>query len=1076
MKKCFLLASAALPLMSAAITPLWLRDAQISPDGTQIVFCYKGDLWKVPSAGGQAQRLTATTHYEQMPLWSPDGKNIAFASDRYGNNDIFLMSADGGAPVRLTYNSSNENPEAFSADGKYVLFSASIQDPVSSAMFPSSRLTELYQVPVKGGKMQQVLAVPAQSISHVPGTSQMLYQDDKGMENAWRKHHTSSIARDLWLYDSATGKHTKLTANHAGEDRNPVADGQGNFYFLSERNGGSMNVYKAPISDPDQAKAVTNYKTHPVRFLSRANNGTLCFTYDGEIYTMPASGKAAKVSIDLIDDGGDETVKMALSRPSEMAVSPDGKMIALGSRGEVFVTSADYKTTKQITNTPEAEKHVAWGDDSKSLYYVSERNGQFAIYKATMGRPEDPNLANATVIEEEPVFKADNHERTMPKISPDGKKMAFVLDRTKLAVRDMESGKVTQLTDGSTTTDCRGAINYAWSPDSKWIAAEVIDRKHDPYYDIAVINVADGSRTNITGTGYFDEQPHWVLDGNAIIYGSDRYGMRNHASWGSQQDVMIAFLNQKAYDDFMMTKEDAELAKDKKKEDKKKEDKKKEDSDSDKNSDKKSDTKDIEMDLARVQDRTVRLTPFSSDLKDAFITNDGETLFFITGGADDNLLWEMNLREGEIKGSKNINRGLNSFEASADGKTVFILGSQMQKFNPSNSKLTPVTYSATMKLDLEKEREYMYDNMVREEKARFYETSMHGVDWDSLSKHYRKFLPHINNNYDFAELNSELLGELNVSHTGSGYYPETSYTENTASLGLLYDLTYTGDGLLVAEVVHGGPFDNADSRVVPGVRVEKINGVEVLPDTDYTSLLTDIAGKKTLVSFRDPATGDLWDEVVKPITISKMNNLLYKRWVEARAADVDRWSNGRLGYVHIKSMGDPSFRDMYADVLGKYNDRDGIVIDIRYNGGGRLHEDIEVLFSGKKYLTQVVRGLEVCDMPSRRWNKPSIMVTAPACYSNAHGSPWVYQTMGLGKIVGMPVPGTMTSVNWVTMQDPSLYFGIPVVGYRTAEGYYLENHQLTPDVLVDNDPALVVNGEDTMLRTAVEELLKEIKN
>lgn len=211
-----------------------------------------------------------------------------------------------------------------------------------------------------------------------------------------------------------------------------------------------------------------------------------------------------------------------------------------------------------------------------------------------------------------------------------------------------------------------------------------------------------------------------------------------------------------------------------------------------------------------------------------------------------------------------------------------------------------------------------------------------------------------------------------------------------------------------------------------------------------------------------------------PISAGQNNALLYDRWVKARAAEVDRLSNGRLGYVHIQSMGDPSFRQVYSDVLGKYNDREGIVIDVRWNGGGRLHEDIEILFSGKKYFTQEIRGVETCDMPSRRWNKPSIMITCEACYSNAHGTPWVYQHQGLGRIVGAPVPGTMTSVNWVTMQDPTMIFGIPVTGYRLADGSVLENQQLEPDVLVLNNPETVVKGEDLQLKRAVEELLKEI--
>lgn len=213
---------------------------------------------------------------------------------------------------------------------------------------------------------------------------------------------------------------------------------------------------------------------------------------------------------------------------------------------------------------------------------------------------------------------------------------------------------------------------------------------------------------------------------------------------------------------------------------------------------------------------------------------------------------------------------------------------------------------------------------------------------------------------------------------------------------------------------------------------------------------------------------------MKPVSSGTISDLMYRRWIKQRAADVDRWSNGRLGYVHIESMNDESYRPMYADMLGKYNDREGVVVDIRWNGGGRMHEDIEQLLTGQKYLTQVIRGKEVCDMPSRRWNKPSIMLVAEPCYSNAHGTPWVYKHQKIGKVVGMPVPGTMTSVNWVTLQDPTMVFGIPVIGYRTAEGTYLENSQLEPDVKVANSPETIVKGEDTQLRKAVETLLHDI--
>lgn len=1081
MKKLILSLGIMLPIVASAVTPLWMRDAKISPDGRHIAFTYKGDIWTVPAAGGSAVRITATPAYEANPVWSPDSRKIAFAGDDAGNFDVYIVDASGGAPVRLTFNSASEIPETFTADGSAVMFSAAMQDPAESAMFPNGRMTELYSIPVEGGSITQKLATPARYVSNLPSADgSFLYQDVKGHEDEWRKHHTSSVTRDIWLYDGPTGSHTNLT-NRGGEDTNPVAGQNSKFYFLSERDGKTVNVYEAEIGNPNSVKALTSFAVHPVRFLSRADNGMLAFTYDGELYTLAPGSDPVKVAVDLIDTDTNPIEKISVSGARGAVASPDGKSVAFVFRGDVFVTSVEYPTTKQITNTPEAEGNVSWSPDSKSLIYTSERDGIFNIYRATIARQgEEPNFANATLIKEEQLFAPDGHERIMAELSPDGKKLAFILDRTKLAVMDMASRQVRELTDGSTHRQRNGGFGYTWSPDSKWIALEIIDRKHDPYSDIAIINVEDGSMTNITNSGYFDESPRWAMDGNALIFASERYGMRNHASWGSEMDVMIVFMNRDAYDKFRLSEEDyalvKELEKDNKKSEAKSDSKKKDDK---KKDDKKSDDaevspKAIKVELDGIEDRVVRLTPMSSDLSSFIIANDGETLYYISRGPEKKQLWKIGLRKDEVKLVGNVD-GASYFDASKDGKVLFIFGSSMKKYDPKTDKITAITASAKMELDHAAEREFMFDNISREVRERFYTADLHGVDWPMMTEAYRKFLPHINNNYDFAELISEWLGELNVSHTGGRYSGKYSMQDDrTASLGIIYDLSYSGQGLKVAEVIENGPFDRASSQLRAGDVIDSVNGVPVGFNSDFMTVMNNKAGKKTLVGFHNPSTGACHEEVVLPISSSRQNSLLYDRWVKGRAAEVDRLSNSRLGYVHIQSMGDDSFRKVYSDVLGKYNDREGIVIDIRWNGGGRLHEDIEILFSGKKYFTQEIRGDQTCDMPSRRWNKPSIMLMSEACYSNAHGTPWVYKNRGLGKLVGMPVPGTMTSVNWVTMQDPSLIFGIPVVGYRLSDGSFLENQQLEPDVKVANDPATVVKGEDRQLKAAVEELLREI--
>ncbi len=1073
---------------SQAFTPLWLRDVMVSPDGQQVLFCYKGDIYKVSTKGGTAVQLTTHDSYECSPVWSADGKQIAFASDRHGNLDIFTMSADGGSATRLTYNSVAEVPQAFSPDGKWVLFGAAIQDPAASVMFPDNTLPELYKVPAKGGRTLQVLGTPAEMLSFAADGKSFYYQDRKGYEDEWRKHHTSSITRDVWFYDAKSGQHTNITA-HAGEDRNPVASADGKtLYFLSERNGGSMNVYalNTGANNGQQPVAVTTFKTHPVRFLSAARNGLLCYTYNGEIYTQKNGSQPQKLSITLTRD--DEPVISDLTFTSgarQAVVSRDGKQVAFVARGEVFVTSTEYATTRRISQTAGAEADVDFAPDGRTIVYASERNGNWQLYTASIVRKEDLNFANATLIKEESVFpelpalqlngKLDfsQVERQYPKYSPDGTKLAFIEDRIKLKVVDLKTKKVTQVTDGSKWFRQDGGFDYEWSPDGKWFVLSYIANKRDPYTDQGIVSAEGGEIHPITQSGYMSGRPRWVMDGKAIMFESERYGMRSHASWGSQEDVFLAFLTQDAYDRYRLSPEDYALLKEleKAKPEKKADaDKKADKKSKNKKDDKKADAdsvKTLKIEFEGIEDRIVRLTPNSSRLGDAIVSKDGESLYYFAAfeGAPD--LWKMDLRKHETKLLSKGGSGV--LQMDKDGN-LYSLGSSMKKIEKGD-KMTTIAYDAQMKLDLAAEREYLLRHVAKQINKKIFRTDYNGCNWDLMVKNYARFLPHIANNYDFAELLSELLGELNVSHTGGRFRPAAN-GDATAQLGLLYDLTEATDGLKITAILEGGPFSKASSKVKVGDVVTAINGQPLTKDTDLAQLLNLCRGKKTLVSLKGSA--GTWDEVVLPISQSAQSALLYKRWIKSRAAEVERLSNGRLGYVHIEGMDDASFRDVYSDILGKYNLKEGIVIDTRHNGGGRLHEDIEILFSGHKYFTQVIRGREVCDMPSRRYNHPSIMLQAEGNYSNAHGTPWVYSHQKIGKLVGAPVPGTMSSVNWETMQDPTLIFGVPVIGYQLPDGTYLENTQLEPDVPVLNKPETVVKGVDLQLEAAVRELLKQL--
>ena len=1093
MKKILLTLVLAASLNLSAL-PLWLRHNVISPKGDKIAFTYKGDVYVVNASGGKALQITTNAAYDSEPVWSPDGKQIAFASDRNGNFDVYLVSAEGGVPQRITTNSATEMPLAFSPDGKEIYFSAQVMKGAENVQFASGWITELYKVSTEGGRPEQVVAVPVCSMSFDKDGKSFLYYDRKGSENVWRKHHVSSVARDVVYYNAKKKTHTILTTN-VGEDRDPrYLPGYQEVVFLSERNKGNFNVYKAPANDLEKAEKVTDFKTHPVRFLSVANNGLLCYGYMGEIYTQRIGSEPQKVHIEIVNDQEPEQlVKQDFKGIGDFDLSDDGKLIAFISRGEVFVTGVDeYATTKQITHTPQAERNPSFAKDGRTIVYASERDGYWNLYQATIERKDDYNFAYATLINEEPLFGNDGIERIAPTYSPDGKEIAFIENRNILKVYNIASKEVRQITDGSQhyDTDDYG-FSYQWSPDGQWFALTLISHMRDPYSDIGIVK-ADGSKTiyNITESAYIDGSPQWAMDGNAIIYRSNRYGMRSHASWGSQNDAFIAFLNQEAYDKFRLSKEEYALlketekgkkddkkdeAKEEKKNDKKgkKDDKKNGSSTSSETSedDKTKETKKIEVDLEHLQDRIIRLTPMSSGLSGMALSADGEKFYFMTSFEKGYDLWELDVREKSMKILKKMGQG--GAQLRMKGDNIFVLsGGNLQKVD-KGGKSTSIKYDATMELNLAAEREYMFNHVFLQTEKRFFMKDKNGVDLPMMKKAYQPFLQHINNNYDFSEMLSEILGELNVSHTGSGYRPSGRGGDATAEFGVILDLDYKGDGLKIAEVVEGSPFDKKNSKVKAGCIIEKIDGVEITKDMDYYPLLNNKRDKTVLVTIKDG--GKTWDETVKPISHGAMNELLYNRWVKHNEETVKKLSKGRLGYVHIRSMGDASYRDVYSQILGKYNLCDGIVIDTRFNGGGRLHEDIEILFSGEKYLEQVINDSVACVMPSRRYNKPSVMIIGEANYSNAHGTPWVYKYKKMGTLVGMPVPGTMSSVTWETLQDPSLYFGLPVIGYRTEQGNWLENTQLEPDVKVRNTPEKMAAGVDEQLEAAVKELMKEVK-
>jgi len=893
------------PTATAQTVPQWARYPAISPDGSSIAFTYKGDLYVVPASGGAARALTSHPAHDFEAVWSNDGERIAFASDRHGNFDVYVVPAAGGVPTRLTFHSADETPYTFAPDDGSVLFGATRQDAASNRGYPTGSLSELYRVGVEGGRVFQVLTTPAEEVQFASDGSFFLYHDNKGFENAWRKHHTSAIARDVWVYDTGTQQHRQVT-DFAGEDRNPVVAPDGNsFYYLSEESG-SFNVHRKNMGG-GSSEQLTSFTDIPVRFLSMAQNGTLCFGWDGQVYTLAPGGTPSLVAITVATDlaANNEEVVRVTGNARSMAVSPNGKEVAFTVRGDVFVTSVEGGVTKQITSTTVTESHVSFSPGGDTLIYASERDGRWSIYTATRMREEEPNFYGSTLINETPLIR-NEHENSQPMFSPDGKEIAYVEDRNLIRVYNIESGDTRTLLDTDNVFSSRiGGQYFEWSPDGQWLLFDQSIPGFAPG-EVGLVK-ADGSGeiVNLTQSGFQDYRGQWVLGGKAMIWYSNRHGLKSVAQSGSSEmDVYAMFFTQDAWDRFRLSKEDYTLLKEEE-EANKPDDDEDEDEDDEEEDEDAVETVDLELDGAEL--RTRRLTTHSSRMGGALLSKDGETLYYLARFERGYNLWSTTLRTRETKIVATLNAGRASITWDKEQENIILLSNgSLSKVNPSSGKRDNISISGEMVVDLAAQREYMLDHVWNQTNETFYTAGFHGIDWEGLKPVYEKYVPHIGNNYEFTEMLSEMLGELNVSHSGARYSSSESTDDATASLGIFYDQAYDGVGMWVVEVMDNGPLDKDGMNIEPGMIIESIDGITIEANADPAQYLNRKADKRTLLVVRDGnQTREL---VVKPISLGAERGLLYDRWVRRNRDEVARSSAGRLGYIHIPGMSDGPYR------------------------------------------------------------------------------------------------------------------------------------------------------------------------
>ncbi|MCF6270309.1 MAG: S41 family peptidase [Melioribacteraceae bacterium] len=1040
----------------------FVRYPDLNSNGSQIAFSYQGDIWTVPAVGGKATRLTLHEAYDGMPYWSEDDKQIAFSSNRYGNNDLFIMPSDGGFPKRLTYHSANDNITDFTTDNELLFATGRLFKQVEWD-------SELASISTDGGTPERLLDAVGNMAVKSPNGKLIAFVRGWGRLN--REKYTGSADFEIWIYNREAKTYIQITDNTI-HDIYPRWGDDNTLYFISARSG-KNNIHKVEIDSngktTGEVNAITEFENEGTRYFNiSADASTIAMAIGTDIYTLKLNGgEPQKVNIEISSDYRfDPIVSKTLSKVSEYSVSPDGKYTSFVARGEVFITENDKEKslTFNLTNHSYRDKNVTWINDT-TLIFTSDRDGQYELYALTSSDDNETNLFKSMKHNAERLTNSDEDESN-PILSPDLKKIVYQIGRGKLVVADIsakgELSNETVLLDGWAIP---GGVS--WSPDNKWIAYSLSDLNFNS--EVYIHPIDNGIKpVNISMHPRGDYSPVWSKDGSKIGFVS----MRGN----TDSDVWYAWLDKA---DWNKTKEDWESI-DEPKEDSKEKEK-------DKDSTK---TEPIKIDVENIHDRLVRVTSLPGNERNILFSKDGETIYFTAKtltakGAD---LFSIKYDGTKIKALTKGGKGLNALSMGSDFKYIYFLKKgKLARFNIKSGKDETLPFKAKMKINFAEEKEQIFEESWRALRDGFYDPNFHGNNWADLKEKYKPMCLKASTQKDFQDMYNLMLGELNASHLGMRYANDRTelQKEKTGLLGV--EIVNNDDGVKVIRVVPESPADREQSKLMTNDVITHINGNELSDEINFYSLLANSVNEKVLLDIeRD---GEKLEIVIRPT--SSLRTQLYNEWVESKRKLVDKWSNNKLGYLHIEAMGWNSFERFEREFTAVAAGKDAIVIDVRFNGGGWTTDFLMTVLNYKQHAYTIPRGAaKDLDkektkfrnyypigerLPYAAWTKPSIAICNQNSYSNAEIFSHAYKNLGIGTLVGVPTFGAVISTGSKTLIDGSTV-RMPFRGWFVkADDSNMDFVPAVPDIIVHNAPDAKVTGNDAQLKRAVDELLKEIK-
>ena len=1040
----------------------------ISPDATKMAFSFQGDIWVAQINGKNPQRLTLHEAHEENPVWSADGKTLVFSSDRFGNDDVFSIAATGGTPVRLTHHSSNDQPYSIMPNGA-ILFTTNrnykqVEREAEIYVYKPEVATETRFMDALG--FDPVSSPDGTKIAFVRGTCRIEREAYNGPAN-----------RDVWVYDKKKDSYQQVTT-HKTNDFAPLWLSNEELIFISGRSG-RYNIHKSNLNG--SISQLTEEKDFGIISHSfSAKGNTIAYQTIKQSFLFDMTNKRkTPIGVEIATDYRfDPVVKENIkNKVDEYSLSPNGNFIAFTHRGEMFVSRNDKEDDKSVrlTNSAARDMNPVWLND-EVLLFISDSEGQNDLYMMKSSDNEVKDLFYSFKRETKRLTKTDEEEQD-PVVSPDQTKVAIKQGRGRLLVYSINSSGALSnkkvLLDG---WDAGSGIS--WSPDSKWLAYSKSDLN---FNEEIFIHAADNSQepVNVSMHPKGDSNPVWSKDGSKLGFVSERNNGDN--------DIWFAWLKKEDWEKSKAEwKRREKETSDKDKEKDKKEEDKKEDAEKE--------IVPIEIDFDQIYQRLEQVTRFAGGESNFAFDEKGEFVYYLNGGVGrkdyevdrglNKIKWDGSEKE-EIKDVKNPYA---LHDSPLDGTLYFIQeGGVLSSLTLKSDEVEKLPVSYEMKIRYQEELTQIFEEGWRTLLAGFYDPNFHGQDWEKLKSTYKPIALSASTKQDFQTVFNFMLGQLNASHMGlygSNAQKETQ-EETTGIIGIEGEAV--PQGFKISRVVANSPADREESKLMKEDIITAVNQQEVGKTTNFFALMEGTANERTLLSVK--RGNQNLEFIIWPST--SLRSELYDEWVTERRKLVDNYSNNKLGYLHIQGMNWTSFERFERELMAAGYGKEGIVIDVRYNGGGWTTDYLMAVLNVDQHAYTIPRGAaeDLSEehkgfrenypfgerLPLAAWTKPSIAICNQNSYSNAEIFSHAYKTLDLGTLVGTPTFGAVISTGAARMQDGSRLRLPYRAWYVKATDENMENGPAIPDIVVENPPAYKAKNIDPQLKKAVDQLLVEMK-